>query len=56
MDAADRDALIASAGRLGLTPVEWGGLMSYESGLNPTRWGGAGGRHVGLIQFGPRAV
>lgn len=53
MDAADRDALIASAGRLGLTPVEWGGLMSYESGLNPTRWGGAGGRHVGLIQFGP---
>lgn len=53
MDAADRDALIASAGRLGLTPVEWGGLMSYESGLNPGRWGGAGGRHVGLIQFGP---
>ncbi|CAO4140666.1 hypothetical protein [Methylorubrum extorquens] len=53
MNAADRDALIASAGRLGLTPVEWGGLMSYESGLNPTRWGGAGGRHVGLIQFGP---
>lgn len=53
MDAADRDALIASAGRLGLTPVEWGGLMSYESGLNPGRWGGAGGRHLGLIQFGP---
>lgn len=53
MDAADRDALIASAGRLGLTPVEWGGLMSYESGLNPGRWGGSGGRHVGLIQFGP---
>lgn len=53
MNAADRDALIASAGRLGLTPVEWGGLMSYESGLNPGRWGGAGGRHVGLIQFGP---
>ncbi len=53
MDASDRDALIASAGRLGLTPVEWGGLMSYESGLNPGRWGGAGGRHLGLIQFGP---
>ena len=53
MNPADRDALIASAGRLGLTPVEWGGLMSYESGLNPGRWGGAGGRHVGLIQFGP---
>ncbi|WP_246753376.1 hypothetical protein [Methylorubrum sp. DB1722] len=53
MNAADRDALIASAGRLGLTPVEWGGLMSYESGLNPARWGGSGGRHVGLIQFGP---
>lgn len=53
MNAADRDALIASAGRLGLSPVEWGGLMSYESGLNPARWGGAGGRHLGLIQFGP---
>lgn len=48
-----RSALIASAGRLGLTPVEWGGLMSYESGLNPGRRGGAGGRHLGLIQFGP---
>lgn len=48
-----RSALIASAGRLGLTPVEWGGLMSYESGLNPARRGGAGGRHLGLIQFGP---
>lgn len=49
----DRAALIASASRLGLTPVEWGGLMNYESGLNPARWGGSGGRHVGLIQFGP---
>lgn len=52
-EISDRDALVASAARLGLTPVEWGGLMSYESGLDPTRWGGAGGRHVGLIQFGP---
>lgn len=49
----DRAALIASAGRMGLDPVQWGGLMSYESGLDPSRWGGSGGRHVGLIQFGP---
>lgn len=52
-EISDREALIASAERMGLPPVHWGGLMSYESGLNPNRWGGAGGRHVGLIQFGP---
>ncbi len=49
----NRAALIASAERLGLSPVEWGALMSYESGLNPSIRGGAGGRHLGLIQFGP---
>ena len=57
-DMTDQDALVASAGRLGLSPVEWGALLSYESGLDPTRWGGAKNadgspRHVGLIQFGP---
>lgn len=49
----DQQALIASAGRLGLSPVEWGGIIHYESGGDPSRWGGTGGRHVGLIQFGP---
>ena len=29
--------------------------MSYETGgkLDPNQWGGAGGRYLGLIQFGP---
>ncbi|MDP4005061.1 hypothetical protein [Methylobacterium sp. NEAU K] len=49
----DQQALIASAQRLGLSPVEWGGIIHYESGADPSRWGGTGGRHVGLIQFGP---
>ncbi|WP_345820105.1 hypothetical protein ABC766_29350 [Methylobacterium fujisawaense] len=49
----DQQALIASAQRLGLSPVEWGGIIHYESGGDPSRWGGTGGRHVGLIQFGP---
>ncbi|MBE7196595.1 MAG: hypothetical protein INR70_02160 [Parafilimonas terrae] len=49
----DQQALIASAQRLGLSPVEWGGIIHYESGADPSRWGGSGGRHVGLIQFGP---
>lgn len=49
----DQQALIASAQRLGLSPVEWGGIIHYESGGDPSRWGGSGGRHVGLIQFGP---
>lgn len=54
----DQQALIASAQRLGLSPVEWGGIIHYESGGDPSRWGGARNadgtpRHVGLIQFGP---
>jgi hypothetical protein len=54
----DQQALIASAQRLGLSPVEWGGIIHYESGGDPSRWGGAKNadgspRHVGLIQFGP---
>ena len=49
----DQQALMASADRLGLSPVEWGGIIHYESGGDPSRWGGTGGRHVGLIQFGP---
>lgn len=54
----DQQALVASAQRLGLSPVEWGGILHYESGADPGRWGGAKNadgtpRHVGLIQFGP---
>jgi len=47
-------AIIASAGRLGVDPVDIGTAISYETGgtFNPGMWGGAGGRHLGLIQFG----
>lgn len=55
MTDSRRDALVASANRLGLSPVEWGGLISFESAgtFNPAIRGGAGNRHLGLIQFGP---
>lgn len=48
-------AIIASAGRLGVDPVDIGTAISYETGgtFNPGLWGGAGKRHLGLIQFGP---
>ena len=54
MNAADRDALIASAGRLGTSPVDLGTVISYETGgtFSPSIRGGAGNRHIGLIQFG----
>ena len=54
MNAADRDALIASAGRLGTTPLDLGTVISYETGgtFSPSIRGGAGNRHIGLIQFG----
>jgi hypothetical protein len=52
-DLAGAAALRVSAKRLGLDPVEYGALMDFESGINPNRWGGAGGKYLGLIQFGP---
>ncbi|WP_210342279.1 hypothetical protein [Methylorubrum rhodesianum] len=54
MNAADRDALIASAGRLGTSPVDLGTVISYETGgtFSPSIRGGSGNRHIGLIQFG----
>ncbi|MCJ2134456.1 hypothetical protein MKK69_10395 [Methylobacterium sp. J-026] len=52
---SDRDALIASARRIGADPLDLATVMSYETGgtMSPSQYGGAGGRHVGLIQFGP---
>ncbi|WP_267427369.1 hypothetical protein [Methylobacterium sp. GC_Met_2] len=52
---SDREALIASAKRIGADPLDLATVMSYETGgtLSPSQAGGAGGRHVGLIQFGP---
>lgn len=51
----DAQALIASAKRIGADPLDLATVMSYESGgtFSPSKWGGTGGRHVGLIQFGP---
>lgn len=44
-----------TARNLGIDPSDLGTSMSYETGgkLDPNMWGGAGGRHLGLIQFGP---
>lgn len=48
-------AIIASAKRLGVDPVDIGTAISYETGgkFDPNLWGGKGGNYLGLIQFGP---
>lgn len=48
----DRQAVFASAQRLGLNPYEFGALIHQESGFRPNVFGGAGGNYYGLIQFG----
>ena len=54
MSDARRDALIASAQRIGADPLDYATVMSYETGgtFDPSIRGGAGKRHIGLIQFG----
>lgn len=48
-------AIIASAGRLGVDPHDIATAMSYETGgkFDPGLWGGKNGNYLGLIQFGP---
>lgn len=48
-------AIIASAGRLGVNPLDLATSMSYETGgkFDPALWGGKNGNYLGLIQFGP---
>lgn len=48
-------AIIASAGRLGVDPLDLGTAMSYETGgkMDPGLWGGKNNNYLGLIQFGP---
>lgn len=48
-------AITAAAGRLGVDPTDLGTVISFETGgtLSPGQYGGAGGKHLGLIQFGP---
>lgn len=55
LPAADRQAIFDAAKKLQLNPYEFGAFLSLEAGTNmdPNIQGGAGGRHYGLIQFGP---
>lgn len=48
-------AIVASAKRLGVDPLDLGTAMSYETGgkFDPALWGGKNGNYLGLIQFGP---
>jgi hypothetical protein len=48
-------AIEKSAKNLGISPIDLATVISYETGgkMSPSIWGGAGGRHMGLIQFGP---
>lgn len=51
----DKQAIAASAQRLGVSPVDWATVIGFESAgsYSPAKYGGSGGRHLGLIQFGP---
>lgn len=47
--------LMSTAASLGIHPSDLATAISYETGgkMDPNLWGGAGGKHLGLIQFGP---
>jgi hypothetical protein len=49
------NAIVASAKRLGVDPLDIATAMSYETGgkMDPGLWGGKNGNYLGLIQFGP---
>lgn len=55
LPSEERLSIFRAAKQLGLDPYEFGAFLSLESGPNmdPNIVGGAGGRHKGLIQFGP---
>jgi hypothetical protein len=48
-----RDLIIETANAIGANPLDLATAISFESGFRPDVWGGSGGRHFGLIQFGP---
>jgi hypothetical protein len=54
-DPAGAVALVKAAQRLGLDPIEFASLMSWESGgtLNPNVFGGDDNAYKGIIQFSP---
>jgi len=47
-------ALVAAAGRLGVSPLDLATIIGFETGgtYSPSQRGGAGGNYMGLIQFG----
>lgn len=49
-----RDSIIASANRLGIDPLDWANVISYETigTFSPSIRGGKNNKHIGLIQFG----
>lgn len=51
----DARAVYQMADRLGVNPVFLAAVIGYETAgsFSPDQWGGAGGRHLGVIQFGP---
>lgn len=44
-----------TASRLGISSHDLATVIGYETGgsYSPSQWGGAGGKYLGLIQFGP---
>lgn len=50
-----RSYLMSTAANLGIHPSDLATAISYETmgRFDPNLWGGAGGKHLGLIQFGP---
>jgi conjugal transfer mating pair stabilization protein TraG len=55
-DPVGAAAMVSTARRLGLEPIEFVAMMSWESAgtLDPNRLGGDGGAYRGLIQFSPQ--
>lgn len=52
---SNSDAVKQAAANLGISPKDLATIISYETGgtFDPSKRGGKGGRHQGLIQFGP---
>lgn len=55
MDPDLANAIVDSAKRLGVDPVDLGTAFSYESAgtFNPNLWGGKDKNYLGIAQFGP---
>jgi hypothetical protein len=55
LTTADREAIVRTATRLGISPIDLTAVMLYETKgtLNPDIVGGTGNNYKGLIQFGP---